>query len=97
VLELGQAGHGLPRVPGHRQQVAGVFEESLAGGSQLNATSIANEQRGVEFLLKTFDLLAERGLNNAGLHRRLGKTTLPGDFHEVFELIEIHNKNQWIE
>ena len=81
-------GHGGVELGQHG---AGVAQERLAGGGELDAAAGALEQPDPQLGLEGADLLAERRLGDVQTSRRAPEVQLLGDGDEIAKLAEFHD------
>lgn len=73
------------------QGVLRVRQQRLAGGGEVDATIVADQQRGAEFLLQTADRRGQGGLHNVNFRRRPGEVQFFGHRDEMLQLAQFHS------
>jgi len=76
---------GVPAV----EHVAGMAQQHLAGGGQVDRPWLADEQLGTELSLEQADLLRQRGLRDMQALRCSREVQLLGHGHEIAEVAEV--------
>jgi hypothetical protein len=77
---------------GTGQHVSRILEELSAGIGQFDTTFRAPEQSGLEFPLKSLNLVRERGLRDVQLRRGVTKMERLCDGNKTTDLLQFHAK-----